>query len=110
MGSESVEIQAARMDEQIKAIREELQMARDSRKQQYEMIESIGQTLIRIDSRVTGVEQSLVTNAPTIQEFVDIKMKVQGAGLAGKWAWAIVASVVTFLFSIREAALTWMAK
>lgn len=110
MSGDSLEVKLARLDEQLKAAREDMTLARDGRKAQYEMIENINKTLIKLDNRVAGVETALATNAPTIQEFVDIKMKVQGAGLAGKWAWAIGASIVTFLFSIRETLISWMAK
>lgn len=110
MSGESLDVKIARIDERVASVRDELALARDGRKQQYEMIEKINQTLIKLDGRVSGVEHSLAANAPTIQEFVDIKMKVQGAGLAGKWAWAIGASIVTFLFSIRETIISWMAK
>lgn len=110
MTLESSDVKIARMDEQLKAVREDMVLARDSRKQQYEMIEQVNRTLVQMESRFANVEQKLAANAPTIQEFMDIKLKVQGAGIAGKWAWAIVVSVITFLFSIREAVLTWMAK
>ena len=110
MALEAPEVKIARVEERLAVVLQELGQARDGRKQQYEMIERINNMLIQLESRVAGVEQSLASNAPTIQEFVDIKMKVQGAGIAGKWIWAIVASLVTFLFSIRETLITWMAK
>ena len=103
-------MKVVRMEERLNSVLKELEQARSSRKQQYEMIEKISIMMTQLESRVAGVEKSLASNAPTIQEFVDIKMKVQGAGIAGKWAWAIGASVVTFLFSIRETLITWMAK
>lgn len=110
MQMDSPEVKIARMEERLTTVLRELEQARDGRKQQYEMIEKIGIMMTQLESRVAGVEKSLASNAPTIQEFVDIKMKVQGAGIAGKWAWAIGASIVTFLFSIRETLITWMAK
>lgn len=108
--SESLEVKLARVEEQNKLIREDMTLARDSRKQQYETLESIARSLIKLDNRVEGVEKSLAAAAPTIDEFVNIKLKVQGAGVAGKWAWAIGASVITFLYTIRETIITWVSK
>lgn len=107
MSNESVEVRAARLDEKINAIREDLTLARESRKQQYEMIEKISRTLINIDNRVTGVEESLAATKPTIDEFVNIKLKVQGAGIAGKTAWAIGAAVVGAIYTFRETLIKW---
>lgn len=110
MSGESLDVKIARIDERVESVRDELALARDGRKQQYEMVEKINQTLIRLDSRVSGVENSLASNAPTIQEFVDIKMKVQGAGIAGRWAWVVGSAILGFLFSIREHLIAWMSK
>ena len=110
MTNESSDVKIGRMDEQIRALREDMVMARDSRKQQYEMIEKVNHVLVQMEARFANIEDKLASNAPTIQEFMDIKLKVQGAGIAGKWAWAIGASIITFMFSIRETIITWMAK
>lgn len=110
MTIEPLEVKLARFDEQLKAVRADMALAREARKQQYEMIERINNMLVKLEGRVAGVESSLALNAPTIQEVVDIKMKIQGAGIAGRWAWAIMASLATFLFTIRETLITWMAK
>lgn len=110
MGSESPEAQVARLDERLKSIANEMDLARDGRKQQYETLESIGRTLIKLDNRIEGVEKRLAAAAPTIDEFVNIKLKVQGAGIAGKWAWAGAASLLTFLYSIRESIIHWVSK
>ena len=110
MRGEPLEVKLARLDEQLKAVREDMVLARNSRKQQYEMIESVNRVLMQMESRFANIEDKLATTAPTIQEFVDIKMKVQGAGIAGKWVWAIGVAIVTFMFSIREQLIAWMAK
>lgn len=110
MGSESPEAQVARLDERLKSITNELNLARDGRKQQYETLENIARSLIKLDSRVEGVENSLAKAAPTIDEFVNIKLKVQGAGIAGRWAWAAGASIITFLYTMRENIIQWMTK
>ena len=108
--SESLEVKIARIEEQNKALREEMQLAKEGRKAQYETLENIGRTLIKLDNRIEGVEYSLAKAAPTIDEFVNIKLKVQGAGILGKWAWAAGASLITFLYTTREAIFAWMTK
>ena len=110
MTGESLDVKIARIDEQMKATRESIDLARDSRKQQYEMLEKINLTLMNLDNRVTGVEQSLAATKPTLDEFVDIKLKVQGAGIAGKWAWSIGIAVVSVLYTLREHVFYWFSK
>lgn len=110
MTGESTETQLARQDERLKRILEELVAARDSRKDQYESIEKLGRSLTSIEGRVENVENSLAITKPTIDEFIIIKHKVLGAGLFGRWVWAIAASVVTFLFSMREQIIVWLSK
>lgn len=110
MGSESPEVQMARLDERLKAIMSELDLARDGRKQQYEAIERIGLVLKGIEGRVENVEDSLARATPTLDEFIVIKHKVIGAGILGRWAWAVVASILTFLFTIRETVIVWLSK
>lgn len=110
MSGESPEVKLARMEERLNTVLEALELARDSRKQQYEKLEELNRNLLTLDSRVGAVEKSLAAAAPTIDEFVNIKLKVQGAGIAGKYAWAIGASIITFLFTIRESIIAWMTK
>ena len=110
MSGETNDVQIARVEEQLKGVREAIDLARDSRKQQYEILEKINLNMGKFDNRLTNVEQSLAATKPTIDEFVDIKLKVQGAGIAGKYAWAIGASIVTFLYTIRENIIMWLSK
>lgn len=110
MSGESLDVKLARMDEQMKTVRESVDLARDSRKQQYEMIERINQVLIKMDGRLDGVEKSLAKATPTIDEFVNIKLKVQGAGMAGKAAWAVGVTIISVLFSFREYIFNWFSK
>lgn len=110
MSGESPEVKLARMEERLNTVLEALELARDGRKQQYEKLEELNRNLLTLDNRVGAVEKSLAAAAPTIDEFVNIKLKVQGAGIAGKYAWAIGASIITFLFTIRESIIAWMTK
>lgn len=107
---ESVEVKIARIDERVESVRDELALAREARKQQYEMIEKVNHTLLKLDGRVTGVEQTLTSVTPTIDEFVNIKVKVQGAGMAGKALWAIGGTILTCVFAFREAIMQWIHK
>lgn len=107
---DSVEVKVARMDEQLKAVREDMDLARESRKQQYEMIENVHRILIKVEHRMDGVEKTLAAATPTIDEFVNIKLKVQGAGMAGKAIWATVGAVLTVLIALRETIIGWMAR
>lgn len=110
MPQETNEVKIARMDEQMKMVREAMDLARDSRKQQYEMLENVNRILQQMDSRLSSVEQAMAAATPTLNEFVDVKLKIQGAGIAGKYIWAFGASIITFLFTVREQIIAWMAR
>lgn len=108
--SESQEAQMARLDERLKSIFAELEMARDGRKQQYEVNETIKAGMAKIGDRLEGVEKSLAVQAPTIQEFITIKQKVVGAGLLGRWLWVAVGGLLTLIYSSRETIIGWITK
>lgn len=110
MSTESTEVKLARMEERLNTVLGGLQQDRESRKQQYDTLEDIGRSLLLIDNRVQSVEKRLTEAGPTIDEFITIKHKVVGAGVLGKWIWAIGASLITILYTSREAILAWMAK
>lgn len=106
----TAEVQIARLEERLNIVLAELQQARDSRKVQYEKLEIIGRSILEMDNRVESVEKSLAGHAPTIEEFITIKHKVQGAGMLGNWLWAIGGGLIGFVFSMREAIVGWIAK
>lgn len=110
MGGESLEVQIARFDERLRRLLDETELARDSRKQQYEKLESIQQSVALLETRVKGVEDGLNRASPTIDEFLVIKHKVTGAGLLGKWVWAFGGGLLSTLAFSREAIFTWFAK
>lgn len=89
MPTESLEVLIARMSEQMKHMQEDMNRDRDSRKHQYEKIEAVNQIVTKMDGRLASVESSLASAKPTIEEFITIKHKVVGAGMAGKWLWAV---------------------
>lgn len=107
---EAVEVQMARLEERLRVIVDDLALARDSRKQQYEIQEKLGRSLVSIENRLENVETSLARATPTIDEFLIIKHKVVGAGLLGKWLWAAGGMLIGLVGASREVILGWMSK
>lgn len=110
MSGESSEVQMARLDERLQQILREMELSRDSRKQQYEKLETISQNVSLLETRVKGVEDGLNKAAPTIDEFITIKTKVVGAGIAGRWLWAVGSFILGAVAFGREAIFSWFAK
>lgn len=108
--SEPVEAQIARLAERMNTILEEMAQARDGRKHQYEKLEDLGRSILKLDNRVESVENSLARASPTIDEFITIKHKVAGAGMLGKYVWAIGGGLLSALAFGREAIFAWFAK
>ncbi|WWC82040.1 phage tail length tape-measure protein T [Burkholderia phage vB_BpP_HN05] len=107
--NEDEKVRLARLEERFNFIATELSEAKASRKIQYEKLEEMSQTVTQMDNRVQVVEGSLKQQAPTIEEFITIKHKVVGAGLAGKWTWAILGGIISFLFTIRGEIIQWLS-
>lgn len=63
-----------------------------------------------MNQKMTMIEAQLASNQPTIQEFVTIKHKVQGAGAAGKWIWAAAAAALTFIAAHRNNIVDFFTK
>ena len=101
MAGESPETQIARLDERLTQIITELRDAKDGRKHQYEKLEEFGRSLVSINARIQSVEESYAKASPTIDEFITIKHKVHGAGIVGKWIWAILGSLIGMAFAMR---------
>ncbi|WP_244832408.1 hypothetical protein [Caballeronia sp. TF1N1] len=101
MPNEDLRVELATISVTLGFVQRELEEARLARKGQYEKMEEQGKTLNQLDTRLGEVEKSLKTQAPTIEEFITIKHKVQGAGLFGKWTWTVLAFVIGLAFSFR---------
>ena len=101
MGTESPEVQMARLEERLKVILARLDEARSDQQTQQNQMGLITQTLQNMANRVENVESSLATAKPTIEEFITIKHRVVGAGMMGKWVWAIAGGLLGMLFSAR---------
>lgn len=108
MGTESNEVQLARMDERLTVMMQELLSAKDSRKDADAKMEAMGRSLVSIDNRVQSVEQSFAKASPTIDEFITIKHKVVGAGIVGKWVWAAGAFLIGMIYASREQIIAWI--
>jgi hypothetical protein len=110
MPSESLDVKLAVLAAQFEFIKKELEEARLARKGQYEKMEEQGKTLTEMGSRLENVEKSLASQAPTIEEFITIKHKVVGAGLAGRWTWVALTAVVGLMCSFRVEIFKWLAR
>lgn len=110
MSGESPETKIARMDERLNVILLELQQARDGRKHQYEKLESMGRSIQATENRLESVEKSLAKASPTIDEFITIKHKVQGAGVMGKWVWTAAGFIIGIIMSSKETIIGWLTK
>lgn len=105
-----VHVQMARLEERLKGISEGLTLDRESRKQQYETMNEISRSLSSLDNRVGVVEKGFADSAPTIEEFITIKHKVVGAGIAGKWMWAAAGVIISMIFTFRREIIAWLSK
>ena len=101
--SEAVEIQMARLQEQLKSVIHTLAEDREDRKERDKQITKIVVTTDNLDRRLEIVEKQLASSAPTIEEFMLIKQRAIGAGLLGKYAWLLAGVTITALYACREA-------
>ena len=99
---EPTEIQLARMDERMKMILDRLDEGQNSFAKTSDWMNSVDRRLGDITFRMTNVEHSLASARPTIDEFIKIKHKITGAGLAGKWLWAGLGVLLGVVISARD--------
>lgn len=100
---ESAEIQMARLQEQLKSVIATLAEDREDRKERDKQLTQIAVSISNLDRRLEAVEHQMAAASPTIQEFITIKHKVVGAGIFGKWAWALGGATIAVIYSGREA-------
>lgn len=96
------------LTEALKNIERQLDEARDGRKQTYARLESIDRKVDHLDWRVVALEQKLTTMSPTVDEFVQHKLQVQGAGKAGVFIWRFAGYLLTAVGS-GIAVYAWIA-
>lgn len=106
---DSTEVTLARMEERIKNVQEELQEARLARKGQYETNETFRSMLRDTNAKVDNIEKSVAKSAPTIEEFITIKHKVVGAGIAGRWVWAAAGIIIGMMAATKSWIFAWLS-
>ena len=100
---EPPEIQLARLEERCKFILQELMEAKEARQVQYD-------TLVNMGHRLEAVETTLKEQAPAVKEFLTIKGRVIGAGMAGKGVWMAATAAIGVIFHYREAIGVWLQR
>lgn len=99
--SESTEVLLARLDERLRNSQEQQAAILSGQKEQSDR-------LLVLEQQMGSVQMSLTTQKPVIDEFITIKHKVVGAGQFGKWAWVVVASLLSFLIGSKEFIQKWL--
>lgn len=107
--TEPAEVQIARLEEQLKAITKLFEQERDSKINIYRELQSISTNMTTFGHRLSNVESSLANSAPTIEEFITIKHKMVGAGMLGKWVWAVAGGIITLIWSARKEIAEWLS-
>ena len=100
--SESTETQLARLDERMKMLLDRMEENHESHIRTRAWMGQVDRTLHDIGIRVGNVETSLAKSAPTIEEFMAIKHKVIGAGIAGRWLWVGLGALLGVMISAKE--------
>lgn len=107
---ESHDAQIARLDERLTSIMVLMRESREEFKLHQDLAKEINTSLAHIRHRVESVEHSLAKASPTIDEFIIIKHKIQGAGILGKWLWVALGFLVGTVYSMRETIFHWISK
>lgn len=110
MTEQGISMKVARIEGQLDMILAALNDAKAGRQRVYERLEEVNFTVSSLDSRTRHLEDGFAKNAPTIEEFVKIKQRVAGAGVAGKVIWAAGALILGAAYTIREHILAWLTK
>lgn len=63
---------------------------------------------LRFDHRLAQVEQQLAAAGPTIKEFIEVKQRVTGAGVLGKWLWSAGGAILGMVAVSREQIIKWI--
>lgn len=87
--NESGELLLVRLEKRLKTLFDNQAMDRQDREKLEETLVELRDSINDIVNRLNSVEDILAKSEPTIEEFITIKHKVAGAGIFGKWAWAV---------------------
>ena len=107
---ESHDAQIARLEERLTSIMVLMRESREEFKLHQDLVKEISTSLAHVGHRVESVEHSLAKASPTIDEFIIIKHKIQGAGILGKWLWVALGFLVGTVYSMRETIFHWISK
>ena len=99
---EPVEIQIARLDERYKNIQEKMEQNEKTNIESAATLRRLESVLDRISTRIEDVEVTLASAKPTINEYINFKHKVIGAGTFGKWVWLVAGALLSYVLTIRE--------
>lgn len=99
---EASDIQVARLDERMKMLLQRMEENHESNLNVRGWMARVDGRLMTIEGRVGNVESSLAKSAPTIEEFMAIKHKVMGAGMAGRWVWISAGALLGLIISAKE--------
>lgn len=108
--SEPLEVRVARLEENIKFLVDSAKLDREGRKTHYNAIEKLSLDIQSMSSDMHDVKEKLAGQAPTIEEFIAIKNKVEGAGKLGRWIWVVGAGAIGYVFAMRAAIGAWLMK
>ena len=97
MSVESVEVRVARLEENMKFLVQEAGEAKQGRKVQYETNDLLSKLISNLTNDMKMVTDKLAGQAPTIEEFITIKHKVEGAGKLGKFFWVIGTAIISVI-------------
>ena len=100
--SESAEVRLARMEERLSAFLSAAEADRQNTVALRVWMSNMDRLMTQVSQRLDKVDTILSSAQPTLDEFSAIKLKVEGAGVAGKWLWAGMALIVGWVSGARE--------
>lgn len=106
----SQEVQLALLGQQMEQMSKAMERMENHQATVAERMTEYASGQDKMNQKMTVIEAQLASNQPTIQEFVTIKHKVQGAGAAGKWIWAAAAGILTFIATNRNNIIDFFQK
>jgi hypothetical protein len=109
MRNETVETRVARLEEQMQYLFKQAEETHEAQAVQLKATEGLQLSINKVSTSILQMTNSIATmngqlaaHAPTIEEFLVMKQKVQGAGILGKWLWGAGAVLITILYTSRE--------
>lgn len=99
-----------RLDQIDRRQEEERRVSSDSRSKMYARMEEMHVNLLQMDHRLKNVEDRVSSYGPTITEYITMKERVRGAGMAGRFLWGaggVILSVAAFLAGVPQMIGAW---